>query len=414
MKPYERLLRYAAVYTTSDENSDTHPTTARQLDLAALLESEMREMGLNDVRVSREGYVYGEIPAAPGYEDRAALGFIAHMDTSPNAKGDNVRPQVIKNYQGGDVILPGSGSVLGPSMFPHLPSLKGRTLITTDGTTLLGADDKAGIAEILTACERILEGKIPHGRICVGFTPDEEVGKGADCFDVDGFGADYAYTMDGGPEGELEYENFNAAEASVEIHGIAVHPGTAKNTMVNALTVACEINGMLPAAQTPAHTEEYEGFYYLHKFEGDPEKASMSYSLRDHDMGFLTARKKTLEHIVKIINEKYGPGTASVRISDRYRNMADIIRGNFHLVENARLAMADVGVAPIENPMRGGTDGATLSYRGLPCPNLGTGGYAYHGNYEHITAEAMELSTQIILALVQRYADVVISPGSEE
>jgi len=403
MKPYERLLKYVSIHTTSDEESETHPTSARQLDLANNLVSEMRELGLSDVRISVEGYVYGSIPASEGYEDRPALGFIAHMDTAPDAKGDGVKPQVIENYQGDAVELKGNGSVLSPAMFPHLSSLKGRTLITTDGTTLLGADDKAGIAEIMTACELILHEKIPHGRICVGFTPDEEVGKGADCFDVKGFGADYAYTMDGGPEGELEYENFNAAQANLEIKGIAVHPGTAKNTMVNALAVACEINSMLPSAETPAHTELYEGFYYLHKLEGGTEHVSMSYSLRDHDSSLLTARKKTLQQTVKIINEKYGAGTVSLSIIDRYKNMADIIKDNFHLVRNARLAMETAGVTPIENPMRGGTDGATLSYKGLPCPNLGTGGYAYHGTFEHITAEGMETSTQVIIALVKLY-----------
>lgn len=405
MKSYERLLKYAAIYTTSDDNSDTHPTTARQLDLANLLADEMKELGFEEVRISEKGYVYGSIPAAAGCETAPVLGFIAHMDTAPDAKGDEVRPQVILNYQGDDVILAGNGSLLSVDMFPHLRALKGRTLITTDGTTLLGADDKAGIAEIMTACERIIQDSIPHGKICIGFTPDEEVGKGADWFDVEGFGANYAYTMDGGPEGELEYENFNAAEAVIEIKGIAVHPGTAKNTMVNALVVACEINNMLPAAETPVYTEDYEGFYYLHKFEGSPQKVSMSYSLRDHDASLLTARRKTLEHIAKIINEKHGEGTVSLTITDRYKNMGEIIKNNFHLVDNAKLAMESVGVNPIVIPMRGGTDGAALSYKGLPCPNLGTGGYAYHGIYEHITAEGMEQCMEIIIALIKIYAE---------
>lgn len=404
MKPFERLLKYAAVYTTSDDHSETHPSSARQLDLAELLAFEMKELGIKDVRISEQGYVYGNIPATEGFEGSPALGFISHMDTAPDAKGDQVKPQVIVNYQGGDVVLTGTGGILSANMFPHLNSLKGRTLITTDGSTLLGADDKAGIAEIMTACEIILTENIPHGRICIGFTPDEEVGKGADWFDVEGFGADFAYTMDGGPEGELEFENFNAAQAKLEIKGVAVHPGTAKNTMVNALTVACEINSMLPGAETPAHTEEYEGFYYLSDLEGTPEHVTMSYSLRDHDSSLLTARKKTLLHIAKILNEKYGENTVHITITDRYKNMADIIRNNYHLVENAKLAMASVQVDPIIIPMRGGTDGATLSYKGLPCPNLGTGGYAYHGCFEHITAEGMEKCTQIIVALAERYA----------
>jgi len=404
MKSYERLLKYAAIYTTSDDHSESRPTSVRQLDLADLLASEMTELGIQDVRVSEQGYVYGTLPASAGYEEKPSLGFIAHMDTSPDAKGDHVYPQVIENYQGVDVVLHGSGSILSPQMFPHLHTLKGRTLITTDGTTLLGADDKAGIAEIMTACEIILREQIPHGRLCIGFTPDEEVGKGAEWFDVEGFGANFAYTMDGGKEGELEYENFNAAEAVLEINGIAVHPGTAKNTMVNALTVACEFNNFLPGAETPAHTEEYEGFYYLRRMEGSPVRVSMEYSLRDHDSSILTSRKTTMQQAVKIINEKYGANTVSLTITDRYKNMADIIINNFHLVENAILAMESVGVKPIVIPMRGGTDGATLSYKGLPCPNLGTGGYAYHGIFEHITVEGMDQCVQIIIALVKNYA----------
>ena len=404
MRPYERLLKYVVIHTTSDDNSDTQPTSARQLDLAAILVSEMEQLGLSEVRLSDKGYVYGIIPATSGHEGIPALGFIAHMDTAPDARGDQVKPQVIENYQGEDVVLAGSGSILSIEMFPHLRTFKGRTLITTDGTTLLGADDKAGIAEILTACEIIIKEKIPHGRLCIGFTPDEEVGKGADWFDVAEFGADYAYTMDGGMEGELEYENFNAAEAVLEIMGVAVHPGSAKNIMVNALTVACEINSLLPGAETPDHTEDYQGFYYLHKLEGTPDHVIMSYSLRDHDSSILSARKKTLEQICRIVNEKYGENTVTLTITDRYKNMADIIRDNFHLVENARLAMKDAGVIPLEVPMRGGTDGASLSYKGLPCPNLGTGGYAYHGCFEHITAEGMDLCTQIIISLVKRYA----------
>jgi len=406
MKSYERLLKYAAIYTTSDDHSESRPTSARQLDLAHLLASEMTELGIKDVRVSEQGYVYGILPATAGYEGKPSLGFIAHMDTAPDAKGDHVKPQVIENYQGDDVVLHGNSSILSPGMFPHLHTLKGRTLITTDGTTLLGADDKAGIAEIMTACEIILAEQLPHARLCIGFTPDEEVGKGADWFDVDGFGADFAYTMDGGQEGELEYENFNAAEAVLEINGIAVHPGTAKNTMVNALVVACEINSLLPGAETPAHTEKYEGFYYLRRLEGIIEHVSMEYSLRDHNNDLLTARKNTVQQAVKIINEKYGANTVSLSITDRYKNMAEIIKNNFHLVENARIAMESVGVKPIIIPMRGGTDGAALSYKGLPCPNLGTGGYAYHGIFEHITVEGMDQCVQIIIALVKCYAKV--------
>lgn len=404
MKSYERLLKYAAVYTTSDDHSESRPTTARQLVFANMLVEEMTELGIKEVRISEYGYVYGILPATAGYEVKPSLGFIAHMDTAPDAIGDQVKPQVIENYQGEDVVLHGNGRILSPEMFPHLSQLKGRTLITTDGTTLLGADDKAGIAEIITAMEIIMKQQIPHSKLCIGFTPDEEVGKGADGFDVTGFGADFAYTVDGGPEGELEYENFNASEAVLEINGIAVHPGTAKNTMVNALVVACEFNNLLPGAETPAHTEEYEGFFYLRSLEGSTVHVSMEYSLRDHDRGLLAARKNTMKQAVKIINEKYGANTVSLAITDRYKNMADIIKNNFHLIENAIFAMESVGVKPIVIPMRGGTDGAALSYKGLPCPNLGTGGYAYHGIFEHITAEGMDQCVQIIIALIKRYA----------
>ena len=404
MKAHERLIKYVKVQTASDEKSNTKPSTSSQLDLARLLAAEMNDLNMRQVRISEHGYVYGCLPATPDYEGKPKIGFIAHMDTSPDARGDQVKPQVIEAYDGGDVVLPGNKAVLSVERFPHLASLKGRTLITTDGTTLLGADDKAGIAEILTAVERIVREKIPHGRICVGFTPDEEIGRGADYFDVAGFGADFAYTLDGGPEGELEYENFNAAEATVEIRGVAVHPGTAKNVMVNALVVACALNSMLPGCETPADTENYEGFYYLRRLEGTPEKVLMAYSLRDHDAALLTARKKTLEHAVRILNERYGPQTIRLEIKDRYRNMAEIIKDHSHLIDSAKLAMAKVGIEPVIIPMRGGTDGATLSYKGLPCPNLGTGGYAYHGVFEHITTEGMEFCTRMIIELVKHYA----------
>lgn len=410
MKAHERLLNYVRVHTTSDESSQTHPSTERQLDLARLLADELRALGLQAVRISDAGYVYGTIPASPGYESRPALGFIAHMDTSPNAPGDNVSPRLIHDYDGGDVVLAAEGPegkpiVLDAARFPHLSSLKGRTLIVTDGRTLLGADDKAGIAEIVTACETVIQSGMPHGKICIGFTPDEEVGQGAHHFDVKGFGADFAYTMDGSVEGELEYENFNAAEAEISIQGVAVHPGTAKGIMVNALVVACELNGSLPAAETPAHTDTYEGFYYLRKLAGTAERAEMAYSLRDHDARLLEGRKQTLSLAARTLNERYGEGTVSVHLSDRYRNMHDIIKDHMHLVDFARQAMAEVGLEPRVIPMRGGTDGATLSYMGLPCPNLGTGGHAFHGVHEHITAEAMDQCTELIVALVRLYAE---------
>jgi tripeptide aminopeptidase len=408
MQAFERLLAYARIHTTSDESSESTPSTERQLDLARVLAEEMRTLGFSDVRISEFGYVYGNLPATPGYEDRPVLGFIAHMDTSPACSGEGVRPRLVVDYDGGDVVLkddPADPVVLGPGRFPHLARFKGRTLVVTDGTTLLGADDKAGIAEILTACERILAEGIPHGQLRVGFTPDEEVGRGAGHFDVPGFGADFAYTLDGGEEGELEFENFNAAEAKVAIRGIAVHPGTAKDVMVNALTVACELNALLPAFEVPRHTEVRQGFYYLNKLEGDPERVKMEFSLRDHDAGKLEMRKETLLHAAEGLNRRYGAGTVAVEVADRYRNMFEIVQKHMYLVDNARRAMAEVGLPVLEIPMRGGTDGANLSFQGLPCPNLGTGGFAYHGVHEHITVEGMETCTRMIVALVRIYAE---------
>ncbi|MDF2596301.1 MAG: pepT [Clostridia bacterium] len=404
MKAYERLLKYVAIHTTSDEKSETHPTTERQFDLANILAEEMREIGIEEVRVTKECYVYGMIPATRGYEDKKSIGFVAHMDTSPTADGNNVKPQVITNYNGGDVLLKGSNLVLSPERFPHLTGLKGRTLITTDGTTLLGADDKAGIAEILTACEIILTTDIPHGKIGIAFTPDEEVGKGAELFDVKGFGVEFAYTVDGGEEGEITYENFNAAEVSVEIQGVSVHPGSAKNKMINALNVAFEFNDMLPKGERPEHTEDYEGFYFLRNINGDSEKAVMAYSLRDHNRELFEGKKAAIKLIEKLLNEKYGKGTVEVTLTDRYKNMLDAIKPHFHLVENAIAATKNLEVTPLIIPMRGGTDGATLSYMGLPCPNIGTGGYAYHGAFEHITTEGMDRCTGIIIEIIKAYA----------
>ncbi len=404
MKAYERLLKYVAIHTTSEEDSNSCPTTERQFDLANILVKEMKELGIEEVRVTKDCYVYGIIPATKGYEDKMSIGLIAHMDTSPTASGKDVKVQLIPNYNGEDVLLKGSNAILSPERFPHLKSLKGRTLITTDGTTLLGADDKAGIAEILTACEIILTENIPHGKIGIAFTPDEEVGKGAALFDVKGFGVDFAYTVDGSEEGEITYENFNAAEAYIEIQGVCVHPGSAKNKMINALNVAFELNSMLPGGEKPEYTQDYEGFYFLRSIEGDSEKATMAYSLRDHSTELFKGRKESLQLIEKLLNEKYGRGTVKLTITDRYRNMLEVIKPYFHLVENAIEAVKELGITPHISPMRGGTDGATLSYMGLPCPNLGTGGYAYHGSFEHTTVEGMDKCTQIILEILKRYA----------
>ncbi|MDR3597313.1 peptidase T [Clostridium sp.] len=404
MKAYERLLKYVKVHTKSDEDSSTHPTTKRQFDLANILVEEMKEIGLQECRVDEHCYVYGVIPATKGYENKPSIGLIAHIDTAPAACGENVNPQIIENYDGGDVILKGNNSVLSPKKFPHLKELKGRTLITTDGTTLLGADDKAGIAEILTACETIIKENIPHGKICIGFTPDEEVGLGAHLFDVKNFGADFAYTIDGGIEGEICYENFNAAAAEVVIHGVSVHPGSAKNTMINAANIGIEFNSMLPACERPEHTEGYEGFYYLDSFNGNTEHATLKYILRDHNSDKFENKKSTMLLIEKLLNEKYGDGTVRVNLRDQYKNMLENIKPCMHLIDNAIDAMKALNVTPVVEPIRGGTDGATLSYMGLPCPNLGTGGFAYHGEFEHITVEGMDICTNIIIEIIKRYA----------
>ncbi|MFT8350887.1 peptidase T [Clostridium saccharoperbutylacetonicum] len=403
MKAYERLLKYVKVYTTSDENSNTHPTTKRQFDLANLLVEEMKELGIEECRVDEHCYVYGVIPATKGYEDKPSIGLIAHLDSAPAAPGENVNPQIIENYDGGDIILKGNNGILSPERFPHLKDLVGRTLITTDGTTLLGADDKAGIAEILTACETIINENIPHGKICIGFTPDEEVGLGAHLFDVKSFGADFAYTIDGGIEGEISYENFNAAGVEVEIHGVSVHPGSAKNTMINAVNVGIEFNSMLPSGERPEHTENYEGFYYLEHFSGSTDQATLKYKLRDHNSDKFENRKYTILLTEKLLNEKYGEGTVTVKIKDEYKNMLEHIKPCMHLIDNATEVMKALNVTPVIEPIRGGTDGATLSYMGLPCPNLGTGGFAYHGEYEHITVEGMDICTKIIIEILKRY-----------
>lgn len=404
MKAHERLLRYVTVYTTSSEETKEHPSTKQQFDLANLLKKELCDMGASDVRLEDRCYLYATIPATPGYENKPTLGFIAHMDTAPDFSGEGVRPQITEHYDGGDLPLGTSGRVLSPTMFPHLKKLAGRTLITTDGTTLLGADDKAGVSEIMTLAEGLLAGKIPHGCVKIAFTPDEEIGEGADGFDVPAFGADFAYTVDGGEEGTLEYENFNAAGASFTVHGVNVHPGDAKDTMVNASLVAMEINAMLPAADTPAHTEGREGFFHLTDMRGNVEEAKLSYIVRDHDKASFEARKAMLRHIEKTVNETYGAGTAVLTLRDQYSNMIEKILPHMHLVENAEAAVRMLGKDPVCEPIRGGTDGARLSFMGLPCPNLGTGGYAFHGPYEHITVEGMDFTVHVLENIVSLYA----------
>ncbi len=403
MRAYERLIKYVAVHTKSDDASQSVPSTKIQFDLARMLASELEELGCKNVRCDDKCYVYAEIPATAGCEDAPGLGFIAHMDTSPDFCGEGVKPIVWENYDGGALQL-GHGRELSPDVFPHLKGLAGRTLITTDGSTLLGADDKAGISEIMTMAERVISESIPHGKILIGFTPDEEIGSGADHFDIKGFGADYVYTVDGGAEGSLEYENFNACGAKFKINGFNVHPGSAKNVMINASLVAMEINSLLPGADIPARTEGYEGFYHLTDMRGCTESAELDYIVRDHSAEMFECRKKTLSHIEKIMNEKYGEGTVQLEIKEQYRNMEEQILPHMHLVENAKEAARRCGVEPSVAPIRGGTDGARLSYMGLPCPNLGTGGYAFHGPYEHITVQGMDKQTDILIELVKIYS----------
>lgn len=404
MRAYERLLNYVVIGTQSDEDSKTTPTTACQFDLAKLLVEELKALGVQNAYVDEQCYVYASIPATTGYEGQKRIGFIAHVDTTPDFNGHGVKPQIIEQYDGCDVVLGTSGRILKVSDFPHLSGLKGRTLITTDGTTLLGSDDKSGVAEIMTLVERLMTENVPHGKICIGFTPDEEVGAGADHFNVKTFGADVAYTIDGGEEGQVEYENFNASGATFEINGMNVHPGEAKNTMLNAQLVAMEINSMLPAGEIPALTEGYEGFFHLCDMEGCVEHAKLSYIIRDHSASHFAAREEMLRHIEKVINEKYGAGTVTLTIKEQYRNMSEIIEQHMHLIDTAITATQEAGIQPIVSPIRGGTDGSRLSFMGLPCPNLGTGGYAFHGPYEHVTAEGMDTCVDIMMNIVKRYA----------
>ena len=407
MRSYERFLKYITFSTASSETTGTTPSTEGQLVLAKALNDELISMGIKS-KYNDLGYVYASIPATKGCEGAPSIGFIAHMDTSPECSGDNVKAQITENYDGKDVPLGNSGRTLKVSDFPHLPSLAGRTLITTDGTTLLGADDKAGVSEIMTLAEILTTSDIPHGKICIGFTPDEEIGEGADHFDVELFDADFGYTVDGGEEGGVEYENFNASGATVKIKGFSVHPGSSKNTMINASLVAMEFNSMLPSAEIPSHTDGYEGFFHLTDMKGETAEASLSYIVRDHDAASFEKRNNTLRHIAKILNEKYGEGTVTLEIKEQYRNMAEMVRPHMHIVENAVKASEDAGVKATVYPIRGGTDGARLSFMGLPCPNIGTGGYAFHGPYEHITVEGMDKCVEILLNIVKIYSDKTI------
>ena len=405
MRVEERLLKYVSYWTTSDEECRQIPSSERQFELGKVLKQELRDLGLEKVTLTDHCYVYGLLPATKGYADKPAVGFISHMDTAPDFSGKDVKPQIIPDYDGNDVLLKGSGAYLKISDFPTLKTLKGRTLITTDGTTLLGADDKAGVSEIMTAVEQIITEKIPHGDIWIGFTPDEEVGSGADLFDLDYFKARFAYTVDGDYEGEVAYENFNAASASFEINGVNVHPGEAKDIMINAALVGCEIASLLPENETPAHTEGREGFYHLTDFSGDIAHAKVNYIVRDHDKATFEKRLDTLRGIEQKMNEKYHADTVKLNIQHSYSNMLEVIEKNEYVVAIAKKAIKNVGLEPVSRPVRGGTDGARLSFMGLPCPNLGTGGYGFHGPFEHISVEGMDTAVSVIKEIVKITAE---------
>ena len=405
MRAYERFLNYVPVWTTSDETSDTVPSADRELVLARMRVEEMKGLGITDARVDDKVYVYGHIPATPGCEDKPSLGLVAHMDTVADASGENIKPQIIENYDGKDVVLKGSGDILKVDEFPYLAELKGRTLITTDGTTLLGADDKAGIAEILTVAEEIIKEGLPHGKICIGFTPDEEIARGAKHFDVEGFGADYAYTLDGDEEGEIQFENFNASTAFITIHGVSVHTGSAKDVMVNSQTIATEIHQMLPVNERPETTEGYEGFYHLVSVQGNVTTTKMKYFIRDFDRRSFDARAQKLRDIAEEMNKKYGEGKVEVEIVESYYNMREKIEPCMQLIDYAKAAIEHAGITPIVSPVRGGTDGARLSFKGLPCPNLGTGGHAFHGVFEHITVEGMDKAVLIVKDIIRQFAE---------
>ena len=399
MKASERFLQYVLFDTTSCEENPHCPSTANQLTFANRLVEELHTLGVEDARVDENGYVYGSLPANCE-TDAPALGFISHMDTSPDASGAGVKPHIVKNYDGGDIVLNEKEHiVMSPARYPTLRDYVGQDLIVTDGTTLLGADDKAGIAEIMTLVEEIQRDKLPHGKLCFGFTPDEEIGRGADLFDVSGFGAQYAYTVDGGKLGELEYENFNAASATVTVHGLNIHPGDAKNKMKNALLIGIQFQNMLPAAEIPACTEGYEGFQHLNRMSGDEEKTVLHYIIRDHDRQKFEAKKERFLRIAAFLNAEYGEGTVEVELTDSYYNMKEKIEPYYFLIENAKQAMRKAGVEPRIQPIRGGTDGARLSYMGLPCPNLSTGGHNAHGRFEYIPVQSMDAMVHVLRLL---------------
>lgn len=402
MRASERLLKYAVIYTGSrEEHAAQTPSTQEQFTLAHILADDMREIGLTDVSVDEHAYVYGFLPASEGKESCPPIGFIAHLDIVDEFGGTNICPQIIDTYDGGTIPLGTSGRTLDAEQFPDLEQAIGKTVITTDGTTVLGADDKAGVAEILTMCERLIQEDRPHGKICVCFTPDEEIGHGAALLNLEKFGASYAYTVDGSAPNEVEWETFNAAAAEWNITGVSVHPGDAKNKMVHAALIAMEINSLLPPDEIPAKTEGREGFYHLCDMSGDVSQAKLSYIIRDHDAEKFAQRKQRMRDIERRINAKYGEGTAKLTLRDQYRNMAEVLQKHPDVIERAEHAIRAVGLTPVSNPVRGGTDGAQLSFRGLPCPNLGTGAYALHGPYEHAIAQQMDTVTEILLHIAE-------------
>lgn len=399
MTVYERFLKYVSYPTTSDENNEKCPSTEGQRVLANVLCEELLELGLTDARVDENGYVYASIPA--NCEEMPAIGFIAHMDTASDAPGENIKAKMIE-YQGGDIVLnEEQGIVLKICDYPYVSDLAGQRLIVTDGTTLLGADDKAGVAEIVAAVEKILNSNIKHGKICIGFTPDEEIGRGADLFDVEGFGADYAYTLDGGGLGEIEYENFNAASAVVKVHGRAIHPGSAKDKMINAVRISCEFDSMLTPDEIPEKTEGYEGFHHLLSIEGETEQSVSKYIIRDHSKEKFNAIKTEFESVAASLNEKYGEGTVELILRDSYYNMKEVLEDKMYVVDRAVAAMERLGMNPVAVPIRGGTDGARLSFMGLPCPNLPTGGGNFHSRFEYVSVDAMEKIIDLIVEIVK-------------
>lgn len=406
-KLLDKFLRYISVDTASDPESQSQPSTNKQFVLLQMLTDELKAMGIKDVELDKYGYVMASIPSNIEGKEVPALGFIAHVDTAPDAPGCNIKPQIITNYDGKDITINKErGIFLKIEDFPELPNYKGETIITTDGTTLLGADDKAGVAEIMSAVEYIVtHPEFKHGEIKIGFTPDEEIGRGVDYFNVEKFGAKYAYTLDGGEIGELEYENFNAASAKIFIQGCNIHPGYAKNKMLNAIIIGTELNNLLPVEQRPEFTDGYEGFFHIIGFKGSVEEATIQYIIRDHDFTKFEQKKEMMTDCVNFINAKYGSGVATLEMKDQYYNMRKEVEPHYHIIETAIKAMEEAGVKPNVKPIRGGTDGARLSFMGLPCPNIFAGGHNFHGKLEYVPVESMEKASQVMLNIIRLYGE---------